>query len=813
MLWADLNGFEEFDLKEVKMLMVDKSNGCTVELRSMERGVRLSVEEDTFQLLEKAGEFIEQWIKTNVNKNFRKNRKLSLIGTATRGRSGSMSLLSSFSLRKSNMHSPPKLHKSKSGDLDRSSKGKIDINTMFQNPQESSANESASKRLFVSSETMPEFNSGRRSRSATLTPSFSVASTNEKPGNSKIDEMKTSFLLYQRLLLMSQLAKEKDMGVIERELGRVRELEETLTDMRIALSEKESKLNELNKEYFASGKDLALEFKSLVKIINNMTKGVLASTFSTLHSEYCKMLGNANGESESDDDDDGIVDSRGRSGSTAGWAESSPAVQRTSSVAIGFNWTEEEVSDMSNRFRQVLDTLEAILSLSRPVDFLFDSIKMRSKQLASEVEDLKGNLESTVDSMERENESVQKVTGALESAQTFLKAMEKRSDHLDGLAQCIRKHDEKDPDCALWISFLEDVKSANLISHQTYHALLTQEYKIPSDAVEIGQGGSLASCRSDVLFELLVTGEGDNKADNFLKVFLYGYVSWTSHMSLLERLVEVFCTVPDKNKPGEARSIHEARSRVIWMLRSMLQTYNINEDEKFVELTRSFLNTVAIVGYAEARKELEAMLDVPFNAGKNIDTQDFFPLKMSENVFFSMDPMEIAKKMTKDDELLYDNLSAMDLYEFSWTSQNHPDGITSFIRRFNITVVWFLGVIKKQPTVANLSMLLKLAESFMQIKNYNGLMMVITALSKATLKFPPELKKSLDNFYDLKNKNFSKLREMHAKAMPPFIPYVGMYLTDLSVVGQRKTHIKSFINFEKLVLQANIYDNILGKRK
>ncbi len=79
---------------------------------------------------------------------------------------------------------------------------------------------------------------------------------------------------------------------------------------------------------------------------------------------------------------------------------------------------------------------------------------------------------------------------------------------------------------------------------QTYLDVIVKEYTPPRNAVEYAEDGSLFGARSDTLFDMLISGFGAQTNADFESAFMYGFRAWITPVSLLQRLIEAFCTTP-----------------------------------------------------------------------------------------------------------------------------------------------------------------------------------------------------------------------------------------------------------------------------
>jgi hypothetical protein len=100
--------------------------------------------------------------------------------------------------------------------------------------------------------------------------------------------------------------------------------------------------------------------------------------------------------------------------------------------------------------------------------------------------------------------------------------------------------------CVLLIVFAENRFGFSIVGCFVFYNVLLvhQEYTPPRHSVEYAEDGSLFGARSDTLFEMLVSGYGAQTNVDFESAFMYGFRAWITPVSLLQRLIETFCTTP-----------------------------------------------------------------------------------------------------------------------------------------------------------------------------------------------------------------------------------------------------------------------------
>jgi len=179
-----------------------------------------------------------------------------------------------------------------------------------------------------------------------------------------------------------------------------------------------------------------------------------------------------------------------------------------------------------------------------------------------------------------------------------------------------------------------------------------------------------------------------------------------------------------------------------------------------------------------------------------------------------MHPQEIARQMTL---MEYDLFSHIKPWEYlSWNTkqkQTKSANILAMINMFNMMNWWVQkevinsGDLPKQRA-ATMGKFLEICECLLELQNYNGFMEILSGLNssavfrlKLSWECLPsrqiELFQKLNKFTD---NNFKTLRQAYHSLEPPCIPYLGMYLTDLTFINDGiplYLQDSGLINFDK----------------
>jgi len=147
--------------------------------------------------------------------------------------------------------------------------------------------------------------------------------------------------------------------------------------------------------------------------------------------------------------------------------------------------------------------------------------------------------------------------------------------------------------------------------------------------------------------------------------------------------------------------------------------------------------------------------------------------------------------------------------------------VLALITRFNRVSNWVATEILKQDTLKKrikvITWFIEVAEKCQELNNLNGLLEVVSGLNQGPVsrlkqtwaKVPDKHNALLSNLTELvtRENNHKNLREYFFKVQAPCIPYIGMYLTDLTFVEEGNTDFiteHKLINFDKRRRYAHV---------
>jgi len=166
------------------------------------------------------------------------------------------------------------------------------------------------------------------------------------------------------------------------------------------------------------------------------------------------------------------------------------------------------------------------------------------------------------------------------------------------------------------------------------------------------------------------------------------------------------------------------------------------------------------------------------------------------------------------------------LFNQSWNSpklRHLSPNVNAVIDYFNRIAQWVANSIVLEPLLANRAKIMKhhimIANELRNLHNYHLMTSIISGLNNSAvlrlkwtkLKLPKHVQKMLEELEDLTNMegSYKNFRYELDRAVLPSIPYLGVYLMDLTFVEDGNPDSReNLINWEKRKLYFNIINQI-----
>ena len=191
--------------------------------------------------------------------------------------------------------------------------------------------------------------------------------------------------------------------------------------------------------------------------------------------------------------------------------------------------------------------------------------------------------------------------------------------------------------------------------------------------------------------------------------------------------------------------------------------------------------------------------------------------------------VDIASQLTLIDILLFKRILPKELLNQNWLKEKQAQSapnVYSMIQRFNMVAHYTVfQIVNKEDVKERASVIqkfIKIAQECRIMCNFNSMTAIISGLeskevyrlSKTWTLIPTSL---MSTFNELKEfashkKNYSVFRQEIKTLLDtdkPFVPYLGIYLTDLTFIEDgNKDMVDGKINFTKRILLASVIKEI-----
>ncbi|KAF2071514.1 hypothetical protein CYY_007175 [Polysphondylium violaceum] len=345
---------------------------------------------------------------------------------------------------------------------------------------------------------------------------------------------------------------------------------------------------------------------------------------------------------------------------------------------------------------------------------------------------------------------------------------------------------------------------------------------------------------------ILLTPEKNHDLE-YAKTFLLTYQSFTTPEKLLQKLIQRY-HVPQKQGQTEfewRKIAVPIQLRVVNILKTWIKDYFSDFNDKLIQTVKSFCESLRHDGNNALsnrisdtlNRKIKGLADDDEHGGseksKSIFTTPAPEPKVPKNIWsqtlniFDIDDEEIARQLTLMDFEIFYNIKATELLNQSWNKpklRSRSPNVLILINRFNEISQWTASRILDFPRIKDRSRIMarfiKIAEYCMRsLNNFNTSMAILSGLNAASvhrLKFTKEeMPKHTQQVYTelqaqlSSNSAYKEYRAILSKSNPPCLPYLGVYLTDLTFFEEgNPDYIQGFINFSKRKLIYNSISNV-----
>jgi len=308
---------------------------------------------------------------------------------------------------------------------------------------------------------------------------------------------------------------------------------------------------------------------------------------------------------------------------------------------------------------------------------------------------------------------------------------------------------------------------------------------------------------------------------------LLTYRSFCTATDLLESLFERF-KGPAKESTGATNTMKHIRLRVWFVLKTWLeiQFYDFEMDGTLLVKLTTFIDQVCAREMETPAAQLRSIVhrkllgtDVPRQPIMVRSPKPLLPYRKTGPLkLLDIPPVEFARQITLYEHAIFSKIKAHECLQPTSVSAVN---LKMLIAIFNKMSAWSVTTIVTTTNVASRAELIeyfiKVATECKKLQNYNGMMEFVSGLQSAPVS---RLKRSwssikakklqaLDDFSNMMVSNYKVLRSMLELSAPPCLPYIGVFMTDLTFIQENADFVyNNLINFEKRYMVASVIAKI-----
>ncbi|ORX52680.1 ras GEF [Hesseltinella vesiculosa] len=340
---------------------------------------------------------------------------------------------------------------------------------------------------------------------------------------------------------------------------------------------------------------------------------------------------------------------------------------------------------------------------------------------------------------------------------------------------------------------------------------------------------------------------------NFNNTFLLTYRSFCTSSDLLDLLEARYSLTPptdlseDDLEMWRQKKLKLVRLRVFNVLKNWLEIYYNEEDHVILGRLMAFTDTVIRSTLSFSTDQLERLIkkrmeNVELDVGglkKLVWTpqpmpQSILPRNPKKFKLLDLDAIELARQLTIMDFKMYSSIRPIECLDKAWSRDNDENGqpvavnIRASIEYCNQVTSWVSDAILSQSDIKKRSNLIKfwvqVAERCRELNNFNTCMAILSAFDNSSvgrLKRTWEMvgartNQILSHIRKIMgaNRNFSEYRQLIHSVNPPCIPFLGIYLQDLTFIEDGNGNVikgpnsHELINFAKREKTAEVIREI-----
>uniref|UniRef100_A0A6B2KZM1 Ras-GEF domain-containing protein n=1 Tax=Arcella intermedia TaxID=1963864 RepID=A0A6B2KZM1_9EUKA len=335
-----------------------------------------------------------------------------------------------------------------------------------------------------------------------------------------------------------------------------------------------------------------------------------------------------------------------------------------------------------------------------------------------------------------------------------------------------------------------------------------------------------------------------NPENSFVDTFLLTYRTFISSSDLLEKLLNRYNVGESPGLEAEEKESRKIiRLRVANFIKRWLTQHFHDFDDNPAALNRmrEIVDQTYLVADPSLGRSIIAMMDN--EKSKKVEREMCLdeapkPLMPKGDTFDDFEALELARQLCLYEQSIFRSIHMKECLNQGWNSKTNEKkmelspNVTRMIRHFNDVSFWVSQTILQQKKVEGrfkvMKKFIKVIKFSREFNNFNLIQEVLAAFGgaavfrlKKTWQRLEKEKKWFDEYLNLKammaqDGNFKVFRNVLKVSNPPCLPYLGIFLTDLTFIEDGNPNIlpveggrDDIINFEKMRKVSVVIEKIL----
>ncbi|XP_033228809.1 ras-specific guanine nucleotide-releasing factor 2-like [Belonocnema kinseyi] len=291
-----------------------------------------------------------------------------------------------------------------------------------------------------------------------------------------------------------------------------------------------------------------------------------------------------------------------------------------------------------------------------------------------------------------------------------------------------------------------------------------------------------------------------------------------------------------KNRRKESVMSTAATMRVLNVLRHWVSKHaqDFELDQRLKDLTIEFLDDIVyspnlLPAEHKAASQLLRLITKEEPESSKVDLNQLLipPLTQTKENIETLSALEIAEQMTYLDHRIFISIASEEFLGQAWMKTDKATRAPHIIlmtRRFNqVSQLVVSEIVRRTNMSARVAAIEKwaaVADISRVLHNYNGVLQICAAftntsvyrLKKTWEKVSKTTKQTIERLQNIVSSDgrFRNLRDALHRCDPPCIPYLGLYLTDLSFIEEGTPNFTEdgLLNFSKMRMIAHVIREI-----